>query len=342
MISMEPKDFSQYDWAELVSGYQGLSLMQTWEYAEAKSQMESWKVWRAIFKNESRIIGAVQAMVRPFPLIGGGLVWINRGPLWDDGGGSDPSLLATMIKELKQYWVEKRGMYLRIAPPASEDCAAANALSTTGCAPVEEGSGWASARVDLSNTMELLRSQLQQKWRNCLNKAERLELSTRDGSTEGVFNELVTSYDTMLLERKFRTNITPKLVYRLQELLPQEHKLWAFTASREGQSLGGILIARYGDTCEYLVGSVNQAGRALNAGQLLLWQSVCQMKTLGYKWFDLGGMDPELTPSGIFHFKAGLNGTAYRFVKELEGYDGGLRSLALRWYVNRAKNRSGD
>jgi len=75
---------------------------------------------------------------------------------------------------------------------------------------------------------------------------------------------------------------------------------------------------------------------------LLLWQAVCQMKTLGYKWFDLGGMDPELTPSGIFHFKAGLNGTPYRLVSELEGHNGGLRSRALRWYVSRVKNGSGD
>ena len=345
MLNLNPQDFSQSEWTDLVSGYQGLSLLQTWAYAEAKTQMGPrigpWKVWRATFKDEGRILGAAQGMVRPFPWLSGGLVWINRGPLWNRDGGDDPSVLAAMMKELQHYWVEQRGMYLRIAPPALANGGAANALAATGCGQVNGGSGWASARVDLSSTVESLRSQLHQKWRNCLNKAERLGLTTHNSSTDELFSELMVGYDTLLQERKYQTNVTPKFISRLQALLPAEHKLWVFTARQKDQPLGGILIARYGDTCEYLIGSINEAGRALNAGQLLLWQAVCQMKTLGYRWFDLGGMDPEHTPAGIFHFKAGLGGTSYRLVSEYEGHNGGLRSRVLRWYVSRVRSGSG-
>ena len=232
-------------------------------------------------------------------------------------------------------------MYLRIAPPVLENVAVADGLATTDCGQVDAGSGWASARVDLSQTVETLRRQLQQKWRNCLNKAERLGLTAQGGSNEEKFSELIASYNTMLPEKRYQTNITPKFLCRLQAMLPPERKLWAFNARQDRQQLGGILIARYGDTCEYLVGSVNEAGKAHNAGQFLLWQAVCQMKILGYRWFDLGGMDPEHTPAGIFHFKSGLGGTSYRLVGEFEGHDGGWRSRALRWYVSRVRSGSG-
>lgn len=341
MITLEPKDHSQSEWTDIVSGFQGLSLLQTWEYAEAKAELSPWRVWRATFKDEGITVGAVQAMVRPFPWLSGGLVWINRGPLWNRGGKDDPSLPSEMTNGLHRYWVEQRGMYLRIAPPVLDNDTAAGTLAATDCERVEDGSGWASARVDLSQTVESLRSQLQQKWRNCLNKAERLGLTAYGGCDDEQFNELIVGYDTMLPERGYQTNITPKFLCRLQDLLPPERKLWVFNARQDDLRLGGILIVRYGDTCEYLVGSINEAGKARNAGQFLLWQAMCQMKTLGCRWFDLGGMDPEHTPAGIFHFKSGLGGTSYRLVGEFESHNGGLRSRALRWYVSRVRSESG-
>jgi hypothetical protein len=246
-----------------------------------------------------------------------------------------------MMEELRHHWVEQQHMYLRIAPPIWEADGKLKAFEMTGCRPVEKSVGWASARLDLSRPIEALRSQLQQKWRNCLNKAERLGLTARCGSDDGVFQELLASYEAMLLKRKYQTNITPAFLCRLQGLLPPDRKLWAFTGRHNGQVLGGALIATYGDTCEYLVGAINEAGRALNAGQFWLWQSVCQMKTLGYRWFDLGGMDPKHTPAGIFHFKAGLGGTPYRLVREFDADDGGWRSRGVRWYVSRVRQASG-
>jgi len=341
MLNLNPQEFSQSEWTDLIFKYQGLSLMQTWAYAEAKVQTGSWQVWRATFEDNGRIIGVVQAMVRPFPLLSGGLVWINRGPLWSRDGTDEPSLLAAMLQELQRYWVEQRGMYLRIAPPALANSTADTAMITANSDQIATVPGWASARVDLSLTVESLRSHLNQKWRNCLNKAERLGLETHNGTTDELLSNLVTSYVTLLQEKKFSTNITPEFISKLQSLLPLKHKLWVFTAKHGEQQLGGILIARYGDTCEYLVGSISDAGRTLNAGQLLLWQAVCQMKTLGCRWFDLGGMDPEHTPAGILHFKAGLGGTPYRLVGEFEGYNGGLRSRAVRWYVDRVRSGVG-
>jgi hypothetical protein len=65
------------------------------------------------------------------------------------------------------------------------------------------------------------------------------------------------------------------------------------------------------------------------------------MKTLGFSWFDLGGMDTDRTPGGIFHFKSGFRGTPYQLMGELEAHDGGWRSRVVRWYVSRVRRAGG-
>ena len=46
--------------------------------------------------------------------------------------------------------------------------------------------------------------------------------------------------------------------------------------------------------------------------------AICEMKKLGYIWFDVGGADPLRTTHGIFHFKEGVNGIPYRLIGEWE------------------------
>ena len=100
--------------------------------------------------------------------------------------------------------------------------------------------------------------------------------------------------------------------------------------------MGGIALARYGSVCEYLVGAVNEEGKRLNTGQLLLWSAVLTARDRGYRWFDLGGMDPEGTPEGVLYFKAGLNAEAYTYMGDFEAYSPGLINHAIRWKLERA------
>ena len=74
----------------------------------------------------------------------------------------------------------------------------------------------------------------------------------------------------------------------------------------------------YGETYVCVVGVVNETGRPVNAGHFLFWRALVEAKRLGHRWFDLGGMHPSFTPPGIFHFKAGVGGSAYQLVGEME------------------------
>lgn len=333
------KPFSQDDWIGIISDFQDLSLVQTWEYGEAKVRTGPWKVERSVFLDGDRLVGVCQAMVRVLPVLGRRVVWINRGPLWRRRQEEpDFSVLSAMLVELRRYWVEERGMYLLIAPMLSREETLPSPFPPSGFAWVEPAAGWASARLDLHRPREELRKLLHPKWRNCLKKAERLELVVESGCQDQVFLQVMAEYQQMLKQKDFQPSLTPGLIAQWQKFLGPDRKLWGAIGKQGEERLGAILIARYGNTCEYIVGAVNQNGRAANVNYLLLWEGIVRMKELGYRWFDLGGMDPLTTPAGILHFKSGLGGSPYLLVGELEAYSSNIMVKAIRRYIRRTRH----
>ncbi len=330
MIRMEIRDFGQEEWNDIVSDVDDLSLMQTWEFGEAKAFTGTWKVNRAIFQKGDETVGAAQAMIRTVPLLNRGLVWINRAPLLKNNDFTQPDVYVDMLKELKKYWADEKKMYLRIAPPliASDDSYAI--FKAAGFSKATETDGWASEIVDLSRSTEELRKGLQQKWRNCLNKAERLEVTYETGSSNVLMDELLDDYKALLDKTGFGTNLSPELVRSMQNLLPDSRKVLVFVGRQNGEKLGSILIATYGNTCMYLIGATNNIGRKVSANHYLIWNAVCEMKKRGFRWFDLGGAHPDNTPSGILHFKRGLRGKQYQLMGEVEAYQDGFLNRMIR------------
>ena len=342
MVRLVTEAFSQQEWTDTVSRFYDLSLMQTWEFAEAKAQTGSWKVERATFLDGECVVGAVQALVRAIPWLGGGLVWINRGPLWRRSESEDSSRLAVMLEKIRHHWVEQKQMYLRIAPPIREGELDLKTLEAAGYRTTDGSTGWASAIVDISKSEEQLRRDLRRKWRGDLNSAERQGVSCVMGRSSDLFEDFISYYETFLSGKGFFTSVTPQLLRRMQELLPDERKMWVFEGRLGHERLGGLLMACYGDTTLALAGSSpNEKGRAVNSGNLVWWQMMLKMKELGYRWLDVGGADPKRTPEGILHFKAGLRGMPYQLVNDFEAHDGGLLSKMIRSRVSRARQALG-
>ena len=335
-LTVEP--WGREDWRRVTERFANLSLPQTWAYGEAKARTGPWRVERGLFQDGTRTIGAVQVLLRPLPGgMPGGLAWISRGPLWQSDSETDDGRLAPLLAALRRNYVDQRGLYLRIAPSlAADSLAAATGFAATGTA------GWASARLDLRGSVETLRGGLQQKWRNVLNKAERsamtVERETAEAGSER-FAAFLEDYRGFLADRRIATTVTPDLLRALAA--GGDGALDLLAATDGGQVLGWTLIARAGATAEYLAGVVGDEGRRRGAGQCLLWQAVLGAKAQGCAVFDLGGLDPDLTPEGIRHFKEGLGGVPYRLTDEIEAVPGGLLRGALgrlvRWRVGQAR-----
>ena len=330
MVRMEIRDFGQDEWNDIVSNIDALSLMQTWEFEEAKALTGPWKVSRAIFQKGDETVGAAQAMIRTVPFLNRGLVWINRAPIMKNSDLTQPDVYADILSELKKYWVDEKKMYLRIAPPLMASDENYALFKKAGYLRPAETDGWASEIVDLSYSTEELRKGLHQKWRNCLNKAERLEVTCETGSSDILMDEVLDDYKMLLDNVGFGTNLSPELVRTMQSLLPDSRKMLIFAGRQNGEKLGSVLIVPYGNTCMYLIGATNNIGRKVNANYYLIWSAVCGMKKRGYRWFDLGGAHPDNTPPGILHFKRGLKGKPYQLMGEVEAYRDGFLNRMIR------------
>ncbi len=319
MVVMKIEEIEQRELYKIISKFEDISLIQLWEYNQAKVSLGQGRVIRHLFWKKNEIVGVAQGLIRTIPFCKRGLVWINRAPLWKKiGEKEDKVLLKKILEELKEYWVDKKGMYLRIAPSLLDSEEYQLILKKTGFSLCNPSFKWTSARINLTRPEQDLRKGLKQKWRNCLNKAERFGLSFEFGNSSELISELIFDYKKRLQNKNFKASISPEFISILQNLLPDEKKMWVFTGRHNSEKLGSILIVPYGDVCEYIVGAVNDIGKKYNAGQFLIWNAICEMKKIGYKWFDVGGANPERTPSGIFHFKEGINGIPYRLIGEWE------------------------
>jgi hypothetical protein len=329
MIEIEERPFLREEWVRMTDGLGGLSLMQTWEFGEVRSAQDSWSSVRAVAMSGRSPVAVFQAAVRKLPIVGGGLVWINRGPLIIDNAHPMEDVLAGIGR-----WAARKRMYARIAPPVEsldESRLAAAGFRMTG------SSGWCSSSVDLAMASEDRRSRLDQKWRNCLNKAVRTGLTVTHASTDAAMDAYAEVLRQRLEERPFATTVTPEFLRALQARLPDDRKLSVFTATLDDRQLGFHVTARYGGTAEYVSGLMTDEGRRVNAGHALLWHAMETMASLGLRRYDLGGMHPDLTPRGIFHFKEGAGGSFYRLANEVETTGRDWRSVLIRRRVEAAR-----
>lgn len=337
MIRFLPRTYGRSEWDSVLAELGEMTLPQIWAWGTAKTETGSWRVERGILSVSAKTVGAAQVIVRTLPVIGGGLAWVARGPLCARGEMSRyPALLAA----LRCYYVKERGLHLRVAPAVPVTSAPKDAFSEAGFRQAG-APGWTSAVLDLSMSEEALRLRLAQKWRNGLNKAERLEVSVDTARNDAEFGEVIAHYRNFLRERGFSSSVTPELLARLQQHLPDDRKMTAWRCMHAGELLGTAVIITYGNRCEYLAGTLTETGRRYNAGQILLWRAILAERRAGTLCFDLGGTDPLLTPKGILDFKSGLGGTTYCWADEIEADDAGLRARVVRWRIARSRGKVG-
>ena len=322
-------------WNCLVTASEGSSFLQTWEFGEAKTEIGPWNVERGVLLDGGSYIGAAQSMVRKPPFSRAGVVWINRAPIGVFGNYGDA------LGALHHYFCNERKMYLRIAPSRILENLSSFEYNNSGLKKTKI-SGWASSIVNLQQTEELLRNNLHGKWRNALSRAERSNIEICISDDKESFQIFLKGHSEHLDKRSKHRGLQVGFLEALQDMLPKDRKLLCVAAYKNGDYLGGALVTRYGQVAEYFAGHNTDIGRPLNAGQLILWSVIMHLKALGMSKFDLGGMDENLSPPGIYRFKNRIGGEPYRLAYEMEGLTTGLMNRIIRWCVNSQRRMDND
>ena len=148
-------------WAQFHREQRG-ALQQSWAYGEALMSLGI-RVERAVFWDEGRLMGVAQFMCRRF-LGYVSMASCTRGPVWHPD--VTPAQRAQIYQLLKRSLPLSAFRVMLISPDETAAQLAPEALK--GFSRVM--TGYATAYLDLSLPIEVLKSNMDGKWRNRLNK----------------------------------------------------------------------------------------------------------------------------------------------------------------------------
>jgi lipid II:glycine glycyltransferase (peptidoglycan interpeptide bridge formation enzyme) len=188
--------------------------------------------------------------------------------------------------------------------------------------------------VDIARPLAEVRTGLAQKWRNCLNKAERQELQIVVGFDRGLFDQFSPLFDELVTRKSFSAPLGPDFYAELQDRLPERERLLLAIAWVDDAPAAGVVASIHGDTAVYLLGASNDAARKRNAAYLLQWKVIEAAAARGCRWYDLGGVDIDDNP-GVYKFKLGFGGEERVSPGPYE-----IGSDRLRWNTVRAAERA--
>ncbi|ARJ66495.1 hypothetical protein WV31_12855 [Magnetospirillum sp. ME-1] len=305
-LRLEWDGLDRTQWEALFAAAGRTPLVQSWAYGEIKAA-EGWMVRRGAVLAAGRVVALVQALERrPGGLLR--LVRINRGPVMLEPGAERQREVLALLARLGCWW---RGSVLLMAPElGAGDAPALLAGLSLRRRPAPE---WQSAWLDLSLDADTLRRSLKGKWRNMLVGAEKAGLTVTARSDGPALDWILERYAELMKEKSF-TGMPVDSVRRLAAAA-NAGDMVVLRAMAGDESVGGVLLVRHGVSATYLVGWNGEDGRRLKANNLLLWSALGELAARGCRWFDLGGIDDQLTP-GIASFKRGMGGEHYRLAGE--------------------------
>ena len=278
----------------------GSSLQQSWAYGQALQQLGV-RIHRATVRVDGQVMGLAQFMVRR---IAGylSLASCTRGPVWH------PALpgpaRAEGLRLLKQSLPVPRLRVALFSPdaPASPEVEA----ETRGLWRVM--TGYSTVMLDLTQPLEALRAGLDGKWRNRLVKTEAdLSFTARVEPNLPEAKRLLERETEQRAQRRFH-GLPTDFVQAYIEAAPSREQGFAVSyAQSRKETQAALLFLIHGDTATYHIGWSSDAGRKVNAHNLLMWRGIEYLRRIGLKRLDLGGVNTRALP-GITRFKIGTGG----------------------------------
>lgn len=303
------KKVDKNKWLELSHGYRDYNYRQSWEFGKACARRVGATSEHVIIEdNKQGVVGLAAIRIKKLPVVGSGIAYINGGPLTLRNDIFDKNVFDKVITILKSEYVLNRKLSLRITPPYLEN------IIKTPVYSILSAQGFKKRRqekktitLDLTQDFDEIRKNFHQKWRNCLNKAEKSNLIIHAGKDISIFQKFIPLFNELILKKDFSVDLGIDLYADAHKLSPDSEKFFVTIAELNGTPVAGHVASILGDTCVYLLGSANVIGRNLNAAYLLQWQAITNAKNAGCRWYDLGGIDSLENP-GVYKFKQRMGG----------------------------------
>jgi lipid II:glycine glycyltransferase (peptidoglycan interpeptide bridge formation enzyme) len=319
------------EWSEMLDLFRDANVYQTWSYGRVRWGEAN--LSHLVVKHTNQVVGIAQLRVIRPTVFKFGMAYLRWGPLCHARRGDlDLRIVEAMATSLREEYVKKRGLYLRILPNAFSGSRRAQtfqaAFSDFALEPCEGMNEYRTLLLDLSPPLEELRRALDQKWRNKLSGAERNCLSIIEGEDIELYDTFCTIYAEMRDRKRFPTTVDVEQFGRIQNDLPKNHRMKVLICQHKGQPVSALVCSTLGDCGIYLLGATSNAGLKFKGSYLLQWSVVQSLKKAGVRYYDLGGIDPVANPGG-YSFKSGLPASDVRHIRPLVACERRLSAAAV-------------
>jgi len=307
---VEIDKIDNHDWDNLIREFDDSTIYQSWAFGALTGRCVN--LYHIVLKKDHKIFACCQVSFRSIPFLRTGIADIKWGPLCVRRNQPlNEDALFQLIDFVKNEFSIKKGYMIRIWPHVigkNKDIFF-KILEDEGFKRNTSERPYRTFMVDLTQSQEDIRKNFLQKWRNCLNKAEKQGLSISFGITDSDFLEFITLAKEMVSRKDLALSyISAFENYRqIQNALPEQLKMQIAICRLENEPLAAAVFSAIGDTGIYLLGASGDKGLKSNASYLLQWHIIQRLKGSGVKKYDLGAFNPQLNPS-VYHFKAGIVG----------------------------------
>ncbi len=327
-MKYEIEKIDRDQWQKIAHLFHDYNYHQIWDFGINCAKRLGAISEHVVFKDGLKIAGLADVRIKKIPIFNTGIAYINGAPLVRLGDGEEKDRLKYFLEALKKEFVEHRGMILRISAPLGPtdwNESQTEVFLSSGFSITQRGLKYRTLVLDLSPSLEEIRKNLNPKWRNKLNGAEKNRLSIHSGTGMDLFEEFGRMYTELLDRKNFNVDLDVGFYIQIQNQLTNGDLFQVSIAEQEGQAVAGNVSSMLGDTCIYLLGASNQEGLKTKASYLLQWNAIQMAREKGCRWYDLCGIDPDNNP-GVYDFKKGMGGADMTAPGPFEIYPKGFKS----------------
>jgi lipid II:glycine glycyltransferase (peptidoglycan interpeptide bridge formation enzyme) len=305
LISLDVVDAAR--WSKIAKTFSDYSCEQAYAFAALAAKRTGSELLPVVVKQDGTDIGAACVRLKRIPVLNRGIAYILAGPMVrNDHQSGETDRLRIVLEALVARFRDEEGHLLRIRLPVlhATNPAALEIFRTLGFEETRGNKTYRTVLLDLSLAEETLRANLHSKWRNQLNRAEKLDIRLVSGRGSDLIRRFIAIYQQMKKFKSFSSGVDPEFLLELEDT---DFMYDAVIASHNGKDVAGHVVCHTPFCATYVLGATNEEGRALQAGSYLNWQAVLSAKSRGNLWFDLGGIDKEENPDG-YQFKIRMGG----------------------------------
>lgn len=287
------------EWGDFHRTHHG-ALQQSWAYGEALSILEV-QVHRVMLRLDGQLVGIAQFAARRWL----GYLYLascSRGPVWSNA--ASPEVRRRFYPLIQRTLPVKPWRVVLFSP----DSTAEELVKAEWSGMFRVMTGYATATLDLRQSLAELRTHMASKWRNRLQKAESdpsLQVWVQPSIQQ--CEDLLRHEESQRRTRGFHGLPLGFVRAYIQAHADAEHTYVVAWAHQKQETIASMLVLLHGATATYNVGWANDAGRKCNAHNLLMWRLIGYLKVQGIEKFDLGGINTIDLP-GITRFKLGSGG----------------------------------